>query len=251
MTENSIKLIHSDVKPDVRPDVKRLYFTFFSALIILLSSGCSLVGISSVEEAAYTVVLKDDNFELRDYEPMVIVETTIDDDFESAGNKAFKRLFAYITGNNVSNSEISMTAPVIANPEIVDPASVEPDIADPSNTNQGKDISMTAPVLQQYSQAGWHYAFVLPAELTLETAPKPLDENVRLAVIPGKKVAVIQYSGFWSEQNLQDKTSELNDWMSDNNLTPSSEPRWAGYNPPWTIPFLRRNEVMIDVQQGK
>jgi hypothetical protein len=215
---------------------KRLYFTTFGALILLLSSGCSVVGITNVEEAAYTVVIKDENFEIRDYDPMVIVETTIDDDFESAGNKAFRRLFAYITGDNVANSEIAMTAPVIA---------------DPAGTSPGTDIAMTAPVLQEYSQGGWRYAFVLPADLTLETAPKPLDDDVRLAEVAGKKVAVIQFSGFWSEESMQDKTSALNDWISANNLTASSEPRWAGYNPPWTIPFLRRNEVMIDVQQGK
>ena len=215
------------------PGAKRLYFTAFGALMLVLSSGCSLVGINSVEEAAYTAVIKDDPFELRDYEPMVVVETTIDDDFENAGNKAFKRLFAYITGNNVTNSDISMTAPVIA---------------DPAGTSSGTDIAMTAPVLQEYSQGGWRYAFVLPADLTLETAPKPIDDKVRLAEVPGKKVAVIQYSGFWSEQSMQEKTSALNDWISANNLTATSEPRWAGYNPPWTIPFLRRNEVMIDVQ---
>ena len=215
------------------PGAKRLYFTAFAALMLVLSSGCSVVGINSVEEAAYTTVIKDDPFELRDYEAMVIVETTIDDDFENAGNKAFKRLFAYITGNNVTNSDISMTAPVIA---------------DPAGTSSGTDIAMTAPVLQQYSQGGWRYAFVLPADLTLETAPKPIDDKVRLAQVPGKKVAVIQYSGFWSEQSMQDKTFALNDWISANNLTATSEPRWAGYNPPWTIPFLRRNEVMIDVQ---
>jgi hypothetical protein len=215
---------------------KRLTFTAFGALILLLSSGCSVVGISNVEEAAYTVVIKDDNFELRDYDAMIIVETTIDDDFENAGNKAFRRLFAYITGDNVANSEIAMTAPVIA---------------DPAGTSPGTDIAMTAPVLQEYSQGGWRYAFVLPADLTLETAPKPLDDDVRLAEVAGKKVAVIQFSGFWSEESMQDKTSALNDWISANNLTASSEPRWAGYNPPWTIPFLRRNEVMIDVQQGK
>jgi hypothetical protein len=215
---------------------KRLTFTAFGALILLLSSGCSVVGISNVEEAAYTVVIKDDNFELRDYDAMIIVETTIDDDFENAGNKAFRRLFAYITGDNVANSEIAMTAPVIA---------------DPAGTSPSTEIAMTAPVLQEYSQGGWRYAFVLPADLTLETAPKPLDDDVRLAEVPGKKVAVIQFSGFWSEASMQDKTSALNDWISANNLTASSEPRWAGYNPPWTIPFLRRNEVMIDVQQGK
>jgi hypothetical protein len=215
---------------------KRLYITASGVLILLVSSGCSVVGINNVEEASYTVVIKDDNFELRDYDPMVIVETTIDDDFENAGNKAFRRLFAYITGNNVANSEIAMTAPVIA---------------DPAGTSGGTDIAMTAPVLQQYSQGGWRYAFVLPADLTLETAPKPLDDNVKLAEVPAKKVAVVQFSGFWSEASMQDKTSQLKDWISVNNLTSSSEPRWAGYNPPWTIPFLRRNEVMIDVQPGE
>ena len=215
---------------------KRLYFTVFGALILLLPSGCSVVGINNVEEAVYTVVIKDKNFELRDYDPMIIVETTIDDDFENAGNKAFRRLFAYITGNNVANSEIAMTAPVIA---------------DPAGMSTGTDIAMTAPVLQEYSKGGWRYAFVLPADITLETAPKPLDDNVKLAEVARKKVAIIQFSGLWSEESMQDETSELNDWISANNLTPSSEPRWAGYNPPWTIPFLRRNEVMIDVQQGK
>ena len=221
-----------NIKP-LTPAAKRLYFTAFGALTLLLSSGCSVVGISNVEEAAYTVLIKDDSFELRDYDPMVIVETTIDDDFENAGNKAFRRLFAYITGDNVTNSDISMTAPVIA---------------DPAGTSSGTDIAMTAPVLQQYSRGGWRYAFVLPTDLTLDTAPRPIDDRVRLAQVPAKKVAVIQYSGFWNEHSMQEKTSVLNDWISTNNLTATSEPRWAGYNPPWTIPFLRRNEVMIDVQ---
>jgi len=220
----------------LNPGVKRLYFTAVGTLITLLSSGCSLVGINSVEEANYSVLIKDDSFELRNYEPMVIVETTIDDDFENAGNKAFRRLFAYISGENVTNSEIAMTAPVIA---------------DPAGTGDGAKIAMTAPVLQLYSQGGWRYAFVLPADFTLETSPKPLDKKVKLTQVPAKQVAVIQYSGLWSEQNMQDKTSELNNWMSANNLISASEPRWAGYNPPWTIPFLRRNEVMIDVQQGE
>ncbi len=80
---------------------------------------------------------------------------------------------------------------------------------------------------------------------------KNSDSVPAIAAETGKKVAIIQFSGLWSEESMQDKTSELNDWISANNLTSSSEPRWAGYNPPWTIPFLRRNEVMIDVQQGK
>ena len=212
---------------------RRIFYTALAAAVLLFSSGCSLVGINNVEEAAYTVLSKDDNFELRNYEPMVIVETTIDDDFDNAGNKAFRRLFAYISGNNISNSEIAMTVPVIA---------------DQVETSPGTEIAMTAPVLQESSQGGWRYAFVLPADLTIDTAPEPVEDNVRLAQIPAMKVAVVQFSGFSSEESMQNKTSELNDWISANDLTPLSEPRWAGYNPPWTIPFLRRNEVMIDVQ---
>ena len=136
----------------------------------------------------------------------------------------------------MANSEIAMTAPIIA---------------DPAGTIPGTHIAMTAPILQEYSKGSWRYAYVLPADLTLETAPKPLDDDLELAEVAGKKVAVIQFSGLWSEESIQDETSELNDWISVNNLTSSSGPRWACYNPPWTIPFLRRNEVMIDVQQGK
>ena len=214
-------------------DVTRVCYTGTGVTLFLLASGCSIVGISGVEEAAYTVVVADDDFEIRDYEPMTIVETTVDGEFDNAGNEAFRRLFAYISGDNVANSKIAMTAPVIA---------------DPAGTNSGQDIAMTTPVLREYNRKGWRYMFVLPADFSLQTAPTPLDENVRLAEIPGKKVAVIRYSGFWSEESMLEKTSELNGWIAENALTSASEPRWAGYNPPWTIPFLRRNEVMIDVQ---
>jgi hypothetical protein len=211
----------------------RFIYRVFGTLSMLVISGCSVIGINGVEEAAYSVIVKEANIELRDYDPMVIVETTIDDDFDTAGNKAFRRLFAYISGNNVAKSEIAMTAPVIA---------------DQTGDGGGRTIAMTAPVLEEYTGEGWRYMFVLPAGYTLDTAPEPLDNTVKLTEMPAKKVAVIRYSGFWSEENMQEKTAELNRWVAANALTSISEPRWAGYNPPWTIPFLRRNEVMIDVQ---
>lgn len=228
MLAMSIKHLHTDSK--------RFYLLPLIVVMFLLSSGCSLVGISNVEEAAYTVVIKDGDFELRDYQPMVIAQTTINDEFDEAGNKAFRRLFAYISGDNTSNSEISMTAPVIARP---------------AGENSGKKIAMTAPVLQEAGQDGWRYAFVLPAEITLETAPEPMDDKVTLAKVPAKMVAVIQYSGFWSEAGMMEKATELRSWIKTRHLKSLSEPRWAGYNPPWTIPFLRRNEVMIDVQPSE
>ena len=210
---------------------KRVFSYLLAPLAILFSSGCSLVGISNVEEARYTVVVKQDNFELRDYAPMVVVETTIDSDFEDAGDKAFRPLFNYISGNNAGNLEIAMTAPVIAD----------------QDTESGQKIAMTAPVIAESDKQGWHYRFVLPAEFTIDNAPKPLDERVRLLEIPGSKVAVIRYSGFWSEDGMREKTAELERWIQEQSLTPASQPRWAAYNPPWTLPFMRRNEVLVDV----
>ena len=204
-----------------------------SSLVTLpLISGCSVFGVNTVEEAAYDVLMAEDNYELRLYEPMVVAETYIEDDFDKAGNLAFRKLFGYISGDNTASSEIAMTAPVIANP---------------GGSGNGEKIEMTVPVLEQKNDQGWRYMFVLPASYTIQTAPEPLNEDVKLASQPQKRVAVIRYSGSSNENAIDEKTTQLKQWIAANDLTPVSEPRWAGYNPPWTLPFLRRNEVMIDV----
>ena len=87
----------------------------------------------------------------------------------------------------------------------------------------------------------------LPTGYSVKTAPAPLDENVKLSTMPQNKVAVLRFSGLRDEQVINEKTVLLGQWMVANSLTPTPKPRWAGYNPPWTLPFLRRNEVMIDV----
>ncbi len=206
---------------------------YFSGLLLFpLLSGCSIFGINSVEEASYDVLMSEDNYEIRQYEPMVIAETSVEGDFTAAGNLAFRRLFGYISRDNISSSKIAMTAPVIANQ---------------TESDLGKNIEMTVPALQEREDQGWRYMFVLPADYSLETAPVPLDENVKLSTIPSKKVAVLSFSGLRDEQVINEKTHLLEQWIVANNLTPSSKSRWAGFNPPWTIPFLRRNEIMIDV----
>jgi hypothetical protein len=203
-----------------------------SLMIIPLISGCSVFGFSNVEEARYDVLIADDHYELRQYEPMVIAETCIEGDFDQAGNQAFRKLFGYISGDNTSTSEIAMTAPVIA------------DTGRPGN---GEKIDMTVPVLEQKNDQCWRYMFVLPAGYTIQTAPQPLQQDVKLSSQPQKRVAVIRYPGSSDENAIDEKTVQLRQWINANDLTAVSEPRWAGYNPPWTLPFLRRNEVMIDV----
>lgn len=203
-----------------------------SLITIPLISGCSVFGVNTVEEARYEVLMAEDNYELRLYEPMVVAETYIEDDFDKAGNLAFRKLFGYISGDNTSSSEISMTAPVIANPD---------------GSGDGEKIDMTVPVLEQNNEQGWRYMFVLPASYSIQTAPEPLNKDVKLASEPQKRVAVVRYSGSSNEKAIDEKTIQLKQWIAANDLTPVSKPRWAGYNPPWTLPFLRRNEVMIEV----
>lgn len=203
-----------------------------SLITIPFISGCSVFGVNTVEEARYDVLMAEDNYELRLYEPMVVAETYIEDDFDKAGNLAFSKLFGYISGDNTTSSEIAMTAPVIANP---------------GGSGNGEKIDMTVPVLEQKNEQGWRYMFVLPASYSIQTAPEPLNEDVKLSSQPQKRVAVVRYSGSSHEKAIDEKTIQLKQWIAANDLSPVSEPRWAGYNPPWTLPFLRRNEVMIDV----
>lgn len=204
-----------------------------SLLFILpLISGCSVFGINSVEEASYAVVKAQEHFELRRYEPMVIAETYVEGEFDDSGDEAFRQLFRYISGDNIPSSKIAMTAPVIV---------------DNSEPQSGEKISMTAPVLEELQGSGWRYMFVLPAEFSIEDAPVPLNQKVKLTTEPEKRVAVLRFSGFLDEDRINEYTELLTQWIESNGLTPVSKPRWAGYNPPWTIPFLRRNEIMIEV----
>jgi effector-binding domain-containing protein len=172
-------------------------------------------------------------FEIREYDELVVVETDVKAPFNEAGNIAFNRLFAYISGENLSKTKIAMTAPVISKE---------------GNVLAGENISMTSPVLGTKRAEGWRYSFVLPQIYTLENAPVPLSPEVKLVVIPRKKVAVIRYSGSWKEQAMREKSEELVKWIQAKGLERLSNPRSAGYDPPWTLPFLRRNEIMIDVE---
>lgn len=215
------------------PGSPTLPLALVTVAVILLQSGCSLVGIRSTDEPNYSLLQKEDRFEVRQYEALVLAETLVDSNFDEAGNIAFKRLFGYISGDNEAASEIAMTAPVMALDE---------------NRSSGEKISMTAPVTGQETPRGWRFAFVLPAGYTLATAPVPGNPEVKLTQLPANKVAVVRYSGSWSETAYQRNLQNLQQWMRQNQLEADGLPRVAGYDPPWTLPFLRRNEVMIDIK---
>ena len=185
----------------------------------------------ALEKPIYRVVEQEGNFELRQYEPYLVAETTVEGDFDTVGNEGFRRLFDYISGKNRKQQSITMTAPV-------------------SQKTESEKISMTAPVNQVRVGEKYRITFVMPAKYTLETLPEPLDTRVKLKAVPGQLIAALRYSGTWSKERYEEKRIRLQALMKQKNLGPAGEPIFARYNPPFMPWFLRRNEVLIPAENG-
>lgn len=211
-------------------------FTVKLLLTILLSSlltGCSVFGDNNVESAPYTLITSDnnENIEIRNYDSMILVSTSMSDD---SGNSAFRKLFKYITGENQGATEIAMTAPVIMD--------------DDKASKQGTEIAMTAPVFMNENADTPMMSFVMPKEFTLETTPKPTNPEVIVSEVNDYKVAAIQFSWTLSDSNAAEHTEILENWLVENGYTISGKAVKAGYNGPLTLPWFRRNEVLIEIR---
>lgn len=207
---------------------KRLLF-----VLLILLFGVSTTMAS--EEAEYTLIVKEGDFEVRSYAPQVLAETLVEGGFSNVGNKAFMRLFKYITGNNTSQQKIAMTTPVTQ--------SAKDQVA------EGEKIAMTSPVTQQQVKDSWAISFTMPASASLETLPLPNDPKVTLRQIPERHLAVIRYSGLWTEKGYLDNKAKLENWLKEQSYTVNGEPVWARYDPPFKPWFLRRNEVLLPIEQ--
>lgn len=187
----------------------------------------------ATEEPKFTLLEKDQFFELRLYEPKILAEVLVSGTMREASSKGFRLIADFIFGNNIATSgkseKISMTAPVLIEPH-------------------AEKISMTAPVNVEQYGAGWKVNFVMPRQYTLETLPKPNNPLVKIKPIPAKKFAVIQFSGLVDAEKVAKKVTDLEQWISTKQLKVLGNAELAIYNPPWTLPFLRRNEVMIEVE---
>lgn len=183
----------------------------------------------AVEEPKFASVLKDGPFELRDYPALTIAEVTVTGGQWGAANKGFRLLANYIFGGNSRGQSIPMTAPVV-------------------QERAGETIPMTAPVTQTQGPEGWMVRFIMPAGSTPETLPRPNDSQVRLAVVPATREAVVQFSGWALSGGVKARTKQLRAWIAARHLEPTGPATLAQYDPPWTIWFLRRNEVMIPVK---
>ncbi len=204
-----------------------LRITFITVFILI-----GAIDAMAIEEAKYEVIKKDTKFEIRDYGIQILAETVVEGNLEDAGNKAFKRLFRYISGANRSRDKVAMTAPVSQQP-------------------MGKKINMTSPVTQQSVNESWVVSFMMPGSYTLDTLPEPDDPKVSLRQVPARRMAVVRYSGFWSEKGYLRNKVELESWIHRIGLTIVGDPIWARYNSPFMPWFLRRNEILIPVKGVK
>ena len=200
-----------------------------TVLTTFFLAGCSVFGIRTADEPNYQVLNDYGHIQIRQYPAMVVAQTEVNAEYKNSSSQGFQRLAGYIFGGNKKQQKIAMTAPVIQEQET-------------------ETMAMTAPVFQQKSGGVWLMVFVLPKSYSLSTAPVPQDSTVVIKEIPGKKVAVIRYSGRLSEQGIEEKSEELKNWLTQQDYQAISPSRSAAYDPPWTLPFLRRNEVHIDLE---
>ena len=170
---------------------------------------------SQVERARYKTVRRDRDIEIRDYTPMIVAEVEVSGDREEAIQQGFRTLANYIFGNNTAL----------------------------------RVITMTAPVTQQGDAESWQVRFVMPARYTTDTLPRPIDPAVNLKHLEAKRFAAIRFSGSARDDSLRRHGERLSEFIREKGFRPLSPPAFAFYNPPWTLPFLRRNEVMIEIAQ--
>ncbi len=196
-----------------------------SAVVVM---GVLAMNAHAVEEAAYEVRLKEDRFELRDYEPQLVAEILVDGTMQEAGNRAFGSLYRYIAGDNQPRDRVAMTAPV-------------------SQRRAGETIAMTAPVGQQAVGDQWAVSFMMPASYTMETLPVPDHPDIVIRERPAQRVAAVRYAGRWSEKNYHRHKVALQQWIESQGWDVIGETVWARYNAPFVPAFMRRNEILIPV----
>ena len=213
---------------------KWLIITPLALLVILY--GWNVM--SHYNEPTYRVIESQGNIEIRAYEPTVIAEVEVTGNRDTAIREGFRLLADYIFGNNqtsntaeATSKKIAMTAPVLQ--------------------QSSQKIAMTTPVMQTPNNNEWLVRFVMPKEYTLETLPKPHNPKVHLRNVPATTVVVVRFSGGSSPKNLQHHLSELQAYTAAHQLNVTGEPTYAFYNPPWTLPFLRRNEIMLTTTAAK
>jgi hypothetical protein len=197
----------------------------------LLLGACSVVGIRDTPEPVSTVIGHVGVVEIRRYAPAAAAETTIAGTELYARSVGFQRLFAYITGANRGRAKIAMTAPVA------------------QASASAETIAMTAPVSQTETPSGaWTVRFFLPPAMTVATAPQPLDRRVAIVAVPSRVMAVLRFSGQATPDTVRGEGRRLDAALATSSWRVDGPPVAWFYDPPWTLPPFRRNEIARPVE---
>ena len=172
----------------------------------------------SVNEPPYNLVKNEPPFEVRDYGVLTVAETVIEGDFDVAGSLGFRRVAGYIFGKN-QNAK-----------------------------GESEKIAMTAPVTMEAQNQQWRMHFVMPQGMALSSLPKPVDASVQLRELPAQRMAAVRFSGLTTAASIERQTQLLKDWLARNNLEFEDRPQLARYNDPFTLPWNRRNEILIPLK---
>lgn len=183
----------------------------------------------ATEEPKFTSILREGNFEVREYPALVVAEVRVGGDRDEASNAGFRLLAGYIFGGNTRKERLPMTAPVV------------------QSGTASESIPMTAPVIQTADKDKWVVQFVMPNGKTLESLPVPNDARVHLKTVPAARVAVVRFAGLARPDDVASQTTALREFIARQRLEITGSAALARYNPPWTLWFMRRNEVMIPV----
>jgi len=184
---------------------------------------------SNVEQAEYSVLKKANGYEIRQYPAHIVAQTTVEGSYDQALNKGFRIIAGYIFGGNIKKESIAMTAPVTAQKSV------------------SEKIAMTAPVTARTEGSSRVIAFVMPKSYTLESLPVPNDSRVKLVQVPAKKMAVLRFSWSRNSERIENMEKQLLAMLSRDKVESIGSPSFAGYNAPWTPPWMTRNEVLVEL----
>jgi len=185
----------------------------------------------ATEEPEFKLISEEGEFQIREYEPKIIAQVEVEGDFDEASSKGFKLLADYIFGNNLLDGiskKISMTTPVEMSP-------------------LAENLLMTSSVMDDQINNKWSINFVMPREFSIDTLPKPNNSQVNIIEVPKEKYAVIVFSGLVRESSYAEKAELLSNYLEEKSFKQQGTIKIARYNPPWTLPFFRRNELMVRI----
>ena len=210
-----------------------IYILIALVVVIALWSIGGFIG-SRVEQADYTVVETMNGYEIREYPAHIVAQTTVQGSYGESMSNGFRIVAGYIFGGNTKRESIAMTAPVVAQKG--------------EGSQASERIAMTAPVVATAEGDSQVISFGMPRSYTLETLPKPNDPRVNIVMIPAKKYAVVRFSWYRSDARVKSMQEKLLSALARDGIVAEGSTAYAGYNAPWTPPWMTRNEVLVEVK---